>query len=153
MSTGSVDVGMLLRTLGVAEDIDGRAGALQVKLFGRGSDLRELLQHLSLEARLQDGNIALRGPARRVVTQIHLEQAVIAAVPGKPITVHLQGMLDTIPAELSVSTGTLDDFVRDASRVPLSVEARAFGLPLGGSGPTSISIAKPASERGSHPID
>jgi AsmA family protein len=151
MSTGSVDVGMLLRTLGVAEDIDGRAGALQVELLGRGSDLRELLQHSSFKARLQDGNIALRGPARRVVTEIHLEQALIAAMPGKPITVHLQGMLDTIPAELSVSTGTLDDFVRDASRVPLSVEARAAGaklnlegmveLPLGRGGALTMALA------------
>ena len=151
MSTGSVDVGMLLRTLGVAENIDAQAGALQVKLLGRGSDLRELLQHSSFEARLQGGNITVRGPARRAVTEIRLEQALIAAMPGKPITVRLQGLLDATPAELSVSTGTLDDFVRDASRVPLSVEARAsearltlegvVELPLGHGGALTMALA------------
>ena len=151
MSTGSVDVGMLLRTLGVAEDIDARADALQVKLLGRGSALRELLDHSTFEMRLQGGDLTVRGPARRAVAEIRLEQALVTALPGKPITVRLQGALDDTPAELTVSSGTLDDFVRDASRVPLSVEAKAAGPRLALEGKVALPLGAAARSRSRWP--
>lgn len=130
ISTGAVDVGLLLRKLGAAENLDAHAEALQANLVGRGSSLRELLHHSSLEVRLQGGDLSMSGPVRRTVTEIRLEQTLVAVEPDKPITVHMRGSLDGTPAELRVATGTLADFAEDASRVPLSVEANAAGARL-----------------------
>ena len=151
ISTGDVDVGLLLRTLGVAENLEAHAEALQMKLIGRGSSPRELLQHSSLEMRLQGGELSVRGPVRRAVAEIRLEQTLVAVQPGKPITVRMQGTLDGTPAELTVATGTLADLAQDASRVPLSVEAKAAGarlalegkvlLPLGRGGELALTLA------------
>jgi len=151
VSTGAVDVGLLLRTLGIAENVEVHAEALQAKLIGRGSSLRELLQRSSLEMRLQGGNLSVRGPVRRAVAEIRFEQTLVAVQPGTPITVRMQGTLDGTPAELTVATGTLADFAQDASHVPLSVEAKAAGarltlegkvlLPLGRGGELGLTLA------------
>lgn len=151
MSTGSVDVGALLRSLAVAEDVDAHAGALQVTMVGRGRALRELLEQSSFEVRLQSGDLAVHGPVRRAIAGIRFEQALIAALPGKPITLRMQGALDDTPTELTLSSGTLADFARDISRVPLSVEAKAAGarltlegqviLPLGSGGELTLALA------------
>ena len=151
LSTGAADVGLLLRTLGAAENLEAHAEALQMKLIGRGSTLGELLQRSSLEVRLQGGDLSVRGSVRRAVAEIHLEQTLVTVQPGKPITVRLVGALDNTPAELTAATGTLADFARDSSRVPLSVEARAAGarlvldgkvfLPLGSGGELALSLS------------
>ncbi len=151
ISTGAVDVGRLLRVLGAAENLEAHADALQMRLIGRGSTVGELLQGSSLELRLQGGDLSVTGPARRAVAEIRLENTLVAVAPGKPITVRLQGALDDTPAEVAVTTGTLADFARDASRVPLALEAKAAGarlaidgevlLPIGRGGDLRLTLA------------
>jgi len=130
MSTHRVDVGALLRMLGVAEDIDAHADLMQVKLDGSGSSLNELLRLSTFEARLTGGDVTVRGPANRPVAEIRLEKALVVSNPGKPVTLRLQGALSETPVEITVATGTLADFARDASRVPFSVDAKAAGARL-----------------------
>jgi hypothetical protein len=151
MSTGKVDVGALLRILGVAEDLEARADGLQVELVGRGNRVRDLLERSSFEARLAGGSLTLRGPGREAVAEIRLKEAVVAAPPGQRITARLDGALDATPVEIRVASGTLADFARDASKVPFSVDARAAGaslklegeaaLPLGRGGQLTLDLA------------
>lgn len=151
MSTRKADVGALLRTLGVADDIDAHADVLQVKLSGSASSLGELLQRGSFEARLLGGDVIVRGPVNYAVAEIRLEQASVTALPGKPVTLHLEGALGDTPAQITLATGTLGDLARDASVVPLSVDAKAAGarlklegrvaLPLGRGGDLTLELA------------
>ena len=151
MSTGEVDIGALLRRLGVAEDIDGRADALQVELVGRGSRLGELTARSSFEARLLGGSLAVRGPGKQPSIAIKLKEAVLAAPAGKRIAARLDGVLDETPVEILVWSGTLADFARDASKVPFSVDAKAAGarlilegevaLPLGRGGQLTLEMS------------
>jgi hypothetical protein len=151
MSTGKVDVGALLRRLGVAEDLEASADALQVELSGRGSRLRDLLERSSFEARLLGGSLTVRGAARRVVAEIRLKEALVAAPPGSAVAARLDGAIDATPVEILVSSGTLADFARDASRVPFTVKAQAAGarlalegevpLPLGSGGQLTLELA------------
>ena len=80
-----VDVGALLRKLGVADDIDAHAGVLEVKLAGPARNLGELLEHGSLEARLLGGDITRARASGRAVAEIKLEQALVTALPGKAV--------------------------------------------------------------------
>ncbi len=151
MSTGKVDVGALLRRLGVAADLEARADALQVELKGRGRRLGELAAQSSFDARLAGGDFTVRGPAREPLVRIRLKEAVLAAPPGERITARLDGALDDTPVEIVVSSGTLADFARDAQRIPFSVEAKAAGsrlalegqaaLPLGSGGSLTLELA------------
>jgi uncharacterized protein involved in outer membrane biogenesis len=151
MSTGKVDVGALLRRLGVAADLEARADALQVELVGRGSRLSELVERSTFEARLLGGNFTVRGAARQVVADIRVKEALVAAPPGKRIAARLDGALDATPVEILLWSGTLADFARDATKVPFTVRAQAAGtrlalegeaaLPLGSGGQLTLEIA------------
>ena len=130
MSTSKVDIGALLRSLDVAEDVDAHADSLQVELAGRGGQVVDLLEHSSFEARVVGGDLAILGPANKVVTKIRVKEAVVSAGPGQPIAAHLDGAVDGLPLEMQVTSGTLASFASDASRVPLAVDARAAGATL-----------------------
>ena len=142
MSTGEVDIGALLRRLGVAEDIDGRADALQVELVGRGSRLSELTARSSFEARLLGGSLAVRGPGKQPSIAIKLKEAVLAAPAGKRIAARLDGALDETPVEILVWSGTLADFARDASKVPFTVDAKAAGARLTLEGEVALPLGR-----------
>jgi uncharacterized protein involved in outer membrane biogenesis len=150
MSTGKVDVGALLRRLGVAEALDASADALQVELLGRGSRLSELAARSSFEARLRGGSLAIRGPGKQPIV-IKLAEAVLGAPAGQRIAARLDGALDETPVEIQIESGTLADFTRDARHVPFSVAAKAAGarltlegeaaLPLGSGGQLTLEVA------------
>ncbi len=150
MSASDVDVGALLRTLGVAEIVEERAATLQVELASRGSDLRDLLDHASFRARLTGGDLTVRGPAQRPVARLRVKEAVVGARPGEPVAVRLDGTLNDIPAAITVSSGTLAELAGGKARVPFAIAAQAAGarlaldgeveLPLGRGGALTLAL-------------
>jgi hypothetical protein len=142
MSTGKVDLGALLRSLGVAEDLDASADALQVELAGRGARMRDLVERSSFEARVAGGSLTLRGPERTVAARVRLKEGVVGAAPGQPIEARVDGTIDDTPVEIRVSSGTLADFARDASRVPFTAEARAAGATLRLEGEAALPLGR-----------
>jgi len=151
LSTGTIDLGVLLRDLGVAEDIDGSADALRLTLLGRGNSPSELLAHSAIDVRVSGGNVAVLGAAQRPVADIHVNEARIGAMAGEPVRVRLDGALDQIPVRIDLKSGTLADFARDATRLPFALAAQAAGalltldgevtLPLGSGGQLTLEMS------------
>ena len=91
LTTRDIDVGALLRTLGLAEDIDARAESLQLALHARGNSLRELAASTALEVRLAGGNLSVMGAAQRPAAEILMHEAIVrrgrrpacATAPGR----------------------------------------------------------------------
>ena len=142
LSTGEIDVGALLRELGVAEDIDGRADALHLTLLGRGNTLRELAGHSAFEARVIGGSITVLGAAERPVAEIRVAEAIIGAPAGGPIRVRLDGTLDETSVDIEVASGTLADFARDATRLPFTFAANAAGARLTLEGEVALPLGR-----------
>jgi hypothetical protein len=142
MSTGAVDLGALLRALGAAEDLEARADALQVELAGRGARLGDLVERSSFEARVKGGSLTVRGPERTVAARVGLREGVVGAAPGQPVTARLDGALDETPVEIRITSGTLADFARDATRVPFTAEARAAGATLRLEGEAALPLGR-----------
>jgi uncharacterized protein involved in outer membrane biogenesis len=151
LSTGEIDVGALLRDIGAAEDIDGRADKLQLTLRGRGKTLRELARLSSFEARVTGGRLSVLGVLQRPVTEFGVTEARIGALPGEPIRVALNGTLDETALDIRLSSGRLVDMLRDATHLPFSLVAQAAGarltlegevaLPLGRSGQITFEMS------------
>jgi len=151
LSTGVIDLGVLLRGLGLAEDIDGRVQAVHLNLLGRGSTLHELADHSSLDVRVRGGSITVTGAAQRPVADIRVDEASIGAMAGEPVRVRLDGALDQIPVRIDLRSGTLGDFARDASLVPFAMAAQAaearltldgeVTLPLGSGGQLTFEMS------------
>ena len=144
LSTGGIDVGALLRDLGVAENIDGRADALHLTLFGRGNTLRELAGNSTLGARVIGGSITVRGAVERPIAEIRFAEAIIDALAGEPIRVRLYGTLDETAVEIDVASGTLADFARDATRLPFALAANAAGARLTLEGEVALPLGRAA---------
>lgn len=144
LSTGAIDVGLLLRQLGVAEDIDGQADAMHLKLLARGSSLRELAEHSAVEARFVGGRISVLGAAQRAVAEIGVSEASIAAVAGAPVRVRLDGTLDQNPVKIDVRSGSLAELARDASRLPFAMVAQAAGTRLALEGEVALPLGRDA---------
>jgi hypothetical protein len=151
LSTGDIDIGALLRGLGLAEDLDGRADSLQVALRGHGNSLRELAANTELDAYLRGGSLTVVGAVQRPVTEIRVREAVIGAAAGQPARLRLDGTLDDTPVRIKLSTGSFADFAGDATRVPFAMTAQAAGtrvsldgevtLPLGSAGRLTLELA------------
>jgi uncharacterized protein involved in outer membrane biogenesis len=142
MSAEKVAVGKLLQALKIADDLDATADALTVELRGRGSRLSELVERSSFAARLDGGELSVRGPRNRAVATVRVAEATVAAEPGRPVAVRVDGTLDDVPVAIRVATGTLADFARDTEHVPFSLTAEAAGTRLALDGRVTL----PASE-------
>jgi len=151
LSTGAIDLGLLLRRLGVAEDIDGRAQALHLSLLGRGNSPSELLEHSAIDVRMNGGDIVVLGAAQRPVAAIRVDEASLGAAAGAPVRVRLDGAIDQTPVRIDVQSGTLADFARDATRLPFALAAQTAGtrltldgeatLPLGSGGQLTLEMS------------
>lgn len=151
LSTGDIDVGALLRGLGLAESIDGQVQGLQLALRAQGNTLRELAENAALDARLVGGSISMRGAAQRPIAEMRLDEAFIGAAAGQPLRMRLDGALDQTPLRILLATGSFADFVGDTTRVPFSMAAQGAGarlsldgevtLPFGSAGRLSFEMS------------
>ncbi len=148
LSTRQVDVGLLLRELGIAEDIvDGHADALQFSLQGRGRDWREFVDRVDARAQVVGGNIAVRAPLQRPLAEIRLRDATLSAAPGEPIHLRLDGTLDRTPLHVELSTASLPALLRDTDHLPFALAARAAGTQLTLDGEVALPLGHEAKLR------
>ena len=103
LSAGAIDIGALLRGLGVAEDIDGHAQAFQLSVQGHGSSLSEWVGHSAIDARVQGGSLTVLGAAQRAVAEIRVDEARIGAKAGEPVRARLDGEIDQTPVRIEVT--------------------------------------------------
>lgn len=144
LSTGEIDVGALLRALGLAEDIDGRVQGLEVALRGHGNTLRELAENTAIDARLVGGSLSVLGAAQRPIAEIRLKEALVGAAAGEPVRLRLDGTVDEVPVRIVLSTGSFADLAGDATRVPFSMVAQAAGARLGLDGEVGLPLGSDA---------
>ena len=140
LSTRDIDVGALLRAVGVADDIDARADSLHLALHARGHSLRELAAGTSLQARWQGGRVVVQGPASRPAVEFALHEVEVDAPAGQPITLALKGQIEQTPLRLGLRTGSFADLAGDATRVPFAMAAHAADTRLSLDGEVSLPL-------------
>jgi uncharacterized protein involved in outer membrane biogenesis len=144
LSTGEIDLGVLLRGLGIAEDIDGRAQALQLTLQGRGNTPREWAAQAAVEVHVVGGSITVLGAAQRPVTDIRVNEATFGAATGEPIHGRLDGTIAQTPVRIELMSGTFADFAGDATRLPFALTAHAAGTRLTLDGEVTLPLGSAA---------
>ncbi|MET0680765.1 MAG: hypothetical protein ABWZ41_07135, partial [Burkholderiales bacterium] len=143
MGAENVNLGAMLRTMKLADDMDAAVDALRVQVLGRGRTLNELLARSSIEARLEGGAWRIRGPAgRRVLADIRLKEVFASAPPGKPVAVRIDGTLGAAPIAIRVTSGTLSDFGPAAKFAPFSATAEAAGTRLALDGRVALPVSQ-----------
>lgn len=130
LATGKVDVGALLRRLGIASGIEASADGLRAQAALQGSRLGEIAGNSSFEATLAGGRLRIPGAAGTALADIAVREAALGAAPGGPVAVRVEGTLDATPITAYAWSGSLAELLRDAGTVPYSARAEAAGAKL-----------------------
>jgi AsmA family protein len=142
LSTGVIDIGALLRGLGVAKDVDGRVRSLQVNLRGQGSNAGEWLDQSALELQFNGGELAVPGVVKGTRSALRLDQARIGAKAGEPLRALVEGAIDQRPVRIEVATGTLAQLAGQAGRLPFSLSAVAADTQFGLEGELPVPLGR-----------
>ncbi len=142
LSAGSVDIGKLLKKLGLAQNIEATIGALQISLTARSSLLGDMLARSELIGNLESGRLVLRDANTGAAATIALESGVLSAKPGAPVRLDLKGALDDVPLVMSLETAKAADLVKPTGRIPFLFTAEGADTRVRLEG----AIAKPVGE-------
>ena len=140
-----VDVGGMLKQLGVVASLDASAQVVRAELIGRGSRLGEMLERSSLTAELEQGALNVHDPNGKWDVPIKLAKGIARAAPAQPVHLDLEGAIDTTPVSIHIATGALPDFMR-ASRVPFSLAFDTAGIHLELAGSAALPITQQDAE-------
>jgi len=141
LSAREIDIGRMLRALGVAEIVEGTAQDLDLDIAARGASVRELLASAALEARLRGGEIALRGPAG-LLRAVRLETLTVGAAPGEAVAARVAGAIDGEPARIDLRSGTLLALAQAEASVPIRLQAEAAGTRLSLEGNAALPLGR-----------
>lgn len=138
-----VNIGELLRRLGLARDIDSSIDLIQLYLATRSTRLGDLIANADLTGNLVGGRLALRDPGGGPGARIALESGLLRAAPGDKVALQLDGALDDIPVRIGIETASARDLVDPKLRVPfrLTLDAAESRVALSGA------IARPLGDR------
>ena len=141
VAANDVNVGQLLRSFKVVQDLDAAVASLRVQVIGRGSRLGEMLEKSALEVNVDGGHLAMRDDNGKPLIEIALKSGVASALPEQPVSLTLDGAIDQTPVAIRVSSGQVTDFLRLRDYVPFALSAEAAGAQLEVKGRVTLPIS------------
>lgn len=143
LATGRVDIGALLRRLGLARDLEISTEGLRIALSARSSLLGDLLARSELIGNLDDTTIVLRDPNGKGQARIFVDGGELSARPGRAVRLDLDGRVDASPVRIALETAPAVDLVRPEGGIPFRMDATLTDLSLRLQG----ELAKPVGTR------
>lgn len=138
----NVEVGRVLRELGLARDMDASVAALRLFLQARASLLGDMLAQSALVGNVEGGRLTVRDPNTRAEVRVALERGELRADAGRPVRLDLAGAIDDIPVKLDLETAPAAVLADPARPVTFRFVAEAAQSRLALRG----SIARPLGE-------
>ena len=121
----TIDVGKLLRTLGVARNLDATFSEFAFNLVARSSRLGDMLSHSELLGSIGGGRIVLRDPNTLGEARITVDKGELRADPGKQMHLTLKGTLDDVPLSIALETARAYELADLGRPVPFKLNAEA----------------------------
>jgi hypothetical protein len=123
----TIDVGKLLRTLGVARNLDATFSEFAFNLVARSSRLGDMLSRSELLGSIGGGRIVLRDPNTLGEARITVDKGELRADPGKQLRLTLKGALDDVPVSIALETARAYELADLRRPVPFKLNAEAAG--------------------------
>ena len=121
----SIDVGKLLRTLGMGRNLDATFSEFALNLVARSSRLGDMLSRSELLGSIGGGRIVLRDPNTLGEARITVEKGELRADPGKQLQLTLKGALDDVPVSIVLETARAYELADLRRPVPFKLNAAA----------------------------
>ncbi len=117
------DTGVLLRRLGLAQDIDAQMSKLRLQASVRGSRLAEVLEQSSFSASFARGTLAYRDAGTESSLNMVIASGELSLEAGGPVTGLITGNAGNVPVRLELDTGPLREFLPPTARWPFAISA------------------------------
>jgi len=140
LAADAADIGAVMRTLGIARDLQARLERLRVRLTARASRLGDMLARSELQAEFDGGTLVWRDPNTKAEVHVALDRGVLSAAPSAPVGLSLIGAIDLEPVAIGVETAAVQDLANPRLPFPFKLTLGAAGSALTLTG----SIARPA---------
>ena len=130
-----IDVGSLLRKLGVVRNLEAHFNQFSFYAMARSSRIGDMLSRSELLGSVGGGRIVLRDANTQSEAVITVDKGELRADPGMPLELKLEGALDDEPIRISFDTVRADELANPALPLPftLQFEAADTRVKLGGS--------------------
>ncbi len=131
----NLDVGKLLRTLGVVRDLEAHFSQFSFYAMARSSRLGDMLSRSELLGSVGGGRIVLRDANTQGEARIRVDKGELRADPGMPLGLILEGALDDEPIRISFDTARATELVNPTLPLSFTLKAEAADtqVKLGGS--------------------
>lgn len=124
-----LNVGNVLRRLGLARNLEAGFNEFAINLVARSSRLGNMLAKSELIGMVGGGRIVLRDANLKGEARITVTKGELRADPGKPVRLTIDGALDRIPVALSFETAPASELVNP--KLPLHFTLRANAADTG----------------------
>ena len=121
----NINVGNLLRKLGVVRNLDATFSGFALNLVARSSRLGNMLARSELIGAIGGGVIVLRDANTHGEARISLDKGELRATPGMPLKLTLNGALDGTPVSINIDTARADQLADPKLPLSFKLEAQA----------------------------
>ncbi|MGD2141534.1 MAG: AsmA family protein, partial [Burkholderiales bacterium] len=120
-----IDVGSVLRSFGIARNLEAGFNQFAVNLVARSSRLSGMLARSELIGAVGGGRIVLRDANTKGKATVTVDKGELRADPGKPVRLALNGGLDGIPISISVETAPANELANPGLPLHFTLLANA----------------------------
>ncbi len=119
----NLDIGALMRKLGMNAKLDATFNEFAFYLAARASRLGDMLGRSELVGSIGGGRVTLRDPNTGSEARIVIEKGELRAEPGAPLRLNLNGAIDEVPIVLALDTARAEDLVNPKLSLPFQFSA------------------------------
>jgi hypothetical protein len=143
LSADRLDIGSILKELGVAHGIDAGIDHLSLHLDLHSSRLGQVLAQSDLAVEFEGGHLTLRDANTGGTLRVALESGDLKSSAGSAVKLDLLGSVDRIPVSIGIQTAKAADLIDPSLPVPFEFGARSSGASITLSG----DIDRPLSQK------
>ena len=144
VDTVALDVGGILKKLGIAGNFDAAIDHLSLQLDLHSSHLGNLLAKSEMSATLEGGFISLIDANTGGKMRIALDRGELKSAPGARIFLDLLGSVNSVPVSIGINTANAVDLINPNLSLPFEFKANTSGVTIKLSG----DIARPFTQKG-----
>lgn len=125
LAASRLDVGRMLRTLGIARNIDADIGGLSLQLDLHSSRLGQLLAQSEVTADFDGGHLTLQDANSAGQVAVAVASGALKAAPGAAMQLDLKGSVDGVPVSIGVRTAKASDLLDPTRPIAFVFDAQA----------------------------
>ena len=143
LSGDGLDIGGMLKKLGIARSIDAGIDHVRLQLDLHSSRLGQLLAQSGLVVDFEGGHFTLQDANTGGKMRVALDNGDLKSSPGAAVHLGLRGSVNQIPVSIGLQTAKAADLLNPVLPIPFEFDARASGVSITLSG----DVNRPFSER------